>query len=94
MGLLFSWWAWGIAAAGLVVLEILVPVFVLLGFGIGAAGMALLLAIFGPGMFFGSASFAILVFALLSLAAWLALRHFFKLRKGQVKVFEDDINAP
>ena len=35
--MLFSeWWIWGAAAMGLVILEILVPGYVFLGFGIGA----------------------------------------------------------
>ncbi|MBY6065248.1 hypothetical protein KUW17_00705 [Leisingera aquaemixtae] len=82
------WWVWGAAALLLAILEVLVPGFVFLGFAIGAAAVALLLL---AGAGFGLAPL-LLVFAALSLAAWLLMRRFFALPKGQVKTFNHDIN--
>ncbi|WP_409201176.1 hypothetical protein [Leisingera sp. M523] len=82
------WWVWGAAALALAILEVLVPGFVFLGFAIGAAAVALLLL---AGAGFGLPPL-LLIFAVLSLAAWLVMRRFFALPKGQVKTFNHDIN--
>lgn len=83
------WWVWLAAALLLAILEILVPAFLFLGFAIGAAlvGLAMLgpLALLSPAMI-------LLIFAGLSLAAWLMLRKIFALPHGQVKRFDRDIN--
>ncbi len=89
MGALWSlWWVWGVIALGLAIIEILLPGFVFLGFAIGAAAVAVILltplSLTLPVLF--------LVFAVLSLAAWLILRRVFALPKGQVKTFDTDIN--
>jgi len=83
------WWVWVVGGIVLGVLELLAPAFVLLGFAIGAilTGAMISLGILGS-----SLPVLILVFALISLAAWLALRKIFGLRKGQVKIWESDIN--
>ena len=88
----FSWWTWAIAALVLIVLEILSPAFILLGFGIGAGVVALGLLIFGPFVTGGSLSILLVVFAAASLVAWIGLRQMFKLPTGQVKTFDNDIN--
>ncbi|WP_291737374.1 hypothetical protein [Leisingera sp. F5] len=82
------WWVWGAAALALAILEVLVPGFVFLGFAIGAAAVSLLLL---AGAGFGLPPL-LLIFAVLSLAAWLVMRRFFALPKGQVKTFNHDIN--
>ncbi|MBQ4823646.1 hypothetical protein J4729_03650 [Leisingera sp. HS039] len=82
------WWVWGAAALVLAILEVLVPGFVFLGFAIGAAAVSLLL-LAGAGL---SLPPLLLIFAVLSLAAWLVMRRFFALPKGQVKTFNHDIN--
>ncbi len=83
------WWVWLAAALILGILEMVLPGFIFLGFAIGAAlvGLALLgpLTLLSPAAIF-------LIFALLSLAAWLVLKKLFALPKGQVKTFEHDIN--
>lgn len=84
------WWIWGIAALSLVVVEILLPGFIALGFGIGAGLIAVLLLIV-PDLVVAP-SLLILLFAVLSLAAWLMLRRMFSLPTGQVKTFDRDIN--
>lgn len=83
------WWAWLAFALVLGIVETLVPGFFFLGFAIGAAlvGLALLgpLALLSPPLL-------LLIFAGLSLVAWLVLRRMFALPRGQVKTFEHDIN--
>ncbi|MCR8549142.1 hypothetical protein M4578_14985 [Salipiger sp. P9] len=82
------WWVWLAAAVILLVLEMLAPAFVFLGFAIGAAAVGLWLlagyALAWPWLF--------LIFALVSLAAWLALRQVVGIRKGQIKHWDRDIN--
>ncbi|KIC39408.1 NfeD family protein [Leisingera sp. ANG-M7] len=82
------WWVWGAGALVLAILEVLAPGFVFLGFAIGAAVVALLL-LAGAGITLPP---LLLIFAALSLAAWLVMRKFFALPKGQVKTFNHDIN--
>lgn len=84
-----EWWVWLVAAAVLALLEIVIPGFILLGFAIGAAltGLLLWLGILGP-----SLSWLLLVFAVISLASWIALRTLVGVRRGQVKVWDRDIN--
>jgi membrane protein implicated in regulation of membrane protease activity len=88
MGLLSIWWAWIGLAMILGIAEMLIPGFIFLGFSIGAVVVALVLAL-GPTV---SLPLLLLIFAALSLIAWLALRRWFALPKGQVKRFHDDIN--
>ncbi|NIY79585.1 hypothetical protein HCZ23_08885 [Celeribacter sp. HF31] len=87
--LLQQWWVWAVAAIALMGLEVLVPGFIFLGFGVGAGIVALLLAL---GLFGSNIAVILLIFAVLSLVAWLAMRQVFGLRKGQVKVWDKDIN--
>lgn len=84
------WWAWIVLGFGLGVLEILAPGYIFLGFAIGAALTGVLV---GVGVL-GSAGLPllILVFAVLSLLAWLGLRASLGKRAGQVKVWDRDIN--
>lgn len=84
-----TWWLWLAAALVLGILEVALPGFIFLGFAIGAAITGLLLAI--PGIAPGLAVL-LLIFAALSLIAWLILRRMFALPHGQVKTFDRDIN--
>ncbi|WP_224824953.1 NfeD family protein [Cognatishimia sp. MH4019] len=92
MDLVFEWWVWAVAALVLGILEILAPAFVLLGFAIGAGVIAVLLLIGGPALVGGSIAMALVIFASVSLIAWLVLRKVFALKTGQVKTFDTDIN--
>lgn len=83
------WWVWLAGALALVILEMLLPGFVFLGFAIGAVGVALILLITGPAF---SLPVLLLVFAALSLVSWLVIRKLFALPKGSVKTFDSDIN--
>lgn len=83
-----QWWVWGVAAVALAVGEVLLPSYVLLGFGIGAGIVALLLLVGIP----MSVPALAIVFALCSLIAWLGLRRWLGVMHGQVKTFDHDIN--
>ena len=83
------WWVWIVAGFALGVLEVIVPGFIFAGFAIGAVAVGVGL---GVGVLGGSLPALMLVFALASLAAWLGLRRWAGVRKGQVKVWDRDIN--
>ncbi|MDC0737371.1 hypothetical protein N6L24_03710 [Cognatishimia sp. SS12] len=83
------WWVWIAAAFVLGILEMVLPGFIFLGFAIGAALVGL--AMLGPLALLSPAAI-LLIFAALSLVAWLLLRRFFSLPQGQVKTFDHDIN--
>lgn len=84
-----TWWIWLAAALVLAILETVLPGFIFLGFAIGAAVTGILLLI--PGLV-PSMPVLLLIFAALSLVAWLCLRRMFALPHGQVKTFNHDIN--
>jgi len=83
------WWVWLVFAALLGILELILPGFMALGFGLGAALVGVLIAF---GVLGGNLAVMVLVFALGSLAAWIGLRRWAGIRKGQVKVWDRDIN--
>lgn len=84
-----EWWVWIVLGVTLAVAEVMLPGFVLLGFAIGAALVGLLLLI---GLLGGNLYVLILIFAIASLVAWVALRRLVGIRKGQVKIWDRDIN--
>ena len=83
-----TWWAWVILGFALGVLEVLVPGFIFLGFAIGAVVTGILV---GFGIPAGLPAM-ILIFAVVSVVAWLVLRRVVGVRDGQVKVWDRDIN--
>ncbi|MBF9030664.1 hypothetical protein HKCCE3408_09680 [Rhodobacterales bacterium HKCCE3408] len=85
-----QWWVWAVGALILAVGEVLLPSFLLLGFSIGAAVIALLLLVGIPVA--GNVYVMVLVFAVISLLSWIVLRRALGIRKGQVKLFDRDIN--
>ncbi|WP_108483653.1 NfeD family protein [Oceaniglobus ichthyenteri] len=89
-----DWWIWGAAALVLGCLEMLLPGFILLGFAIGAGIVAVLFLVGGPVALWmaGSLPITLVIFAVLSLLAWVALRRIVGLRHGQVKLFDHDVN--
>ncbi len=84
-----EWWVWVVVGVTLAVAEVMLPGFILLGFAIGAAVVGLLLLI---GVLGGNLFVLILIFAIASLVAWIALRRLVGIRKGQVKIWDRDIN--
>ena len=89
-----EWWVWGAAAIILAVGEVILPSFILLGFAIGAGVVALLLLLGGPlAIWIGTSVPALLLIsAVVSLIAWLLLRRWMGIYRGQVKTFDHDIN--
>ncbi len=83
------WWVWVVAGIVLAVLEIVVPGFVFLGFAIGAGLTGVLV---GVGLAPGNVALLALVFAVLSLVAWVVLRRAVGVTKTQVKLWKKDIN--
>lgn len=88
------WWVWAAAALVLGIVEVLIPGFVFLGFAIGAGVVALLLLVGGPGAIAltGSLPALLVVFAVVSIIAWIVLRKVVGVQKTQVKTFDHDIN--
>lgn len=84
-----QWWVWMSGAVLLATLEVLAPGYIFLGFAIGAFALGLLILINIP---LGGLATLLLVFALLSLGAYLAMRRLFRLKTGSVKIWDRDIN--
>lgn len=84
------WWAWVVFGVALAVLEVLVPGFIFLGFAVGAVLVGVLV---GIGVLGPSVPVLALVFAVLSLVAWVVLRRVVGVKEGQVKVWDKDING-
>ena len=82
------WWVWMAAALALAILEVFAPGFVFLGFAVGAAitGVLVLLGVKT------SIAWTLVIFATLSLLAWIVSRRVLGVRKGQVKIWDTDIN--
>ena len=83
-----TWWFWVAFGLVLVILETVLPGFVLLGFGIGAVVVGLLISL-GLSMTLPK---LVLLFATVSLITWAGLRALFRSKKANVKTFENDIN--
>ncbi|MEO6300924.1 MAG: hypothetical protein ABIV25_09150 [Paracoccaceae bacterium] len=83
------WWVWVVFGVALGVLEVLVPGFIFLGFAVGAVVTGVLV---GVGLLGANVPWLMLVFAVLSLVAWIGLRRLVGVKAGQVKVWDKDIN--
>lgn len=88
MAIIETWWAWVAFGIIFMLLELMMPSYLFLGFGLGAIVTGITLA-FGITM---SPQYLMLLFAIASLISWILLRQFFKLPKGNVKTFDHDIN--
>ncbi len=86
-----TWWVWIAAGFALGALEVVVPGYVFLGFAIGAVVTGAFLGL-GSALITFSLPAVLLIFAIASLAGWAALRLLFPLHKGQVKLWDTDIN--
>ena len=83
-----TWWFWVAFGLVLVILETVLPGFVLLGFGTGAVVVGLLISL-GLSMTLPK---LVLLFATVSLINWAGLRALFRPKKANVKTFENYIN--
>ncbi len=84
-----QWWVWMSGAVLLATLEVLAPSYIFLGFAIGAFALGVLLVL---QLSLGSLPLTLLVFAILSLLAYLGMRRVFGLKSGSVKIWDRDIN--
>ena len=84
-----EWWVWMSGALVLATLEVLIPGYIFLGFAIGAAVMGVLILL---GVSAGGFALTLVIFAALSLAAYIGMRKVFGLQSGQVKIWDTDIN--
>ena len=88
--MIHAWWVWLGAGLVLGILEVIVPGYIFLGFALGAALM-------GASLWFGFLTglglpAMLVLFALISLAAFIVLRAALGVRHGQVKHWDRDIN--
>ena len=83
------WWVWLSAALALATLEVIVPGYIFLGFAFGAALLGLILLIVP----IVSLPLILVIFAALSLGAYLAMRRLFGLPGQKPKVWDRDING-
>jgi membrane protein implicated in regulation of membrane protease activity len=83
------WWVWVVAGLGLAILEVILPGYIFAGFAVAAVltGGLIWLGVLG-----GSLPVSLAVFAVVSLAAWAALRALFGKNLGEVKRWDRDIN--
>jgi membrane protein implicated in regulation of membrane protease activity len=88
------WWVWVAAGMLLAILEVVAPGYIFVGFALGAVatGLILLAGVWPAGWMDGNLPRHLIVFAVLSVAAWLGLRQLLGVRRGQVKTFDRDIN--
>ncbi|MDB4111487.1 hypothetical protein N9571_02885 [Yoonia sp.] len=89
MPLWTEWWVWMSGALILATLEVLIPGYIFLGFAIGAGvmGLLILLGVSATGL-----ALTLVIFAILSLVSYLAMRKYFGLKTGQVKIWDTDVN--
>lgn len=88
-GAIALWWVWFCAALLFGILEVVIPAFIFLGFAIGAALVGGLLWL---GLLPIGPNAILVVFAGLSLVAYLILQRVMGLGKDQVKVITRDVN--
>lgn len=90
----FAWWVWIAAGLVLAIVEVMVPGFLFAGFALGAVVTGAIIGLGLPGAGWMGASLinALVVFAVLSVIAWLAMRAVLGVRSGQVKKIDHDIN--
>lgn len=89
-----AWWIWVVAGFVLALIELALPGYVFLGTAFGAVvtGVFLWLGLPPAGWIAASLPNALLFLACVSVIAWLVLRRVLGLRKGQIKVWDRDIN--
>ncbi|KPQ05206.1 MAG: Membrane protein implicated in regulation of membrane protease activity [Rhodobacteraceae bacterium HLUCCA12] len=92
--MLALWWVWVALGLVLAIVELAVPGYLFVGFAIGAAltGAAIGLGVPGGAWMTQEPVNALMVFAVLSVVAWLVLRRTLGVRKGQTRRFDHDIN--
>lgn len=83
-------WVWMVAALVLGIAEVLIPGWIFFGFAVGAFFMGSMIWLgIGAGL---SLAWSLVIFAILSLIAYILMRQIFGIRRGQVKIWDRDIN--
>jgi membrane protein implicated in regulation of membrane protease activity len=88
LAIIETWWAWVAFGIVLMLLELMMPSYLFLGFGFGAIVTGITLAL-GMTM---SAQYLMLLFSIASLISWVLLRQVFKLPKENVQTFDQGLN--
>lgn len=83
------WWVWIVAGLVLAMIEIVIPGYIFAGFAVAAVATG---GLIWSGLLGGSLPVTLVVFAGVSLLAWVALRAVFGTTLGQVKRWDRDIN--
>ncbi|AGI69937.1 hypothetical protein OAN307_c45850 [Octadecabacter antarcticus 307] len=79
-----------VVALLLAIAEILIPAWIFFGFALGALFLGAMIWIgIGASM---SLAWSLVVFAVFSLIAYVILRRIFGVRRGQIKIWDRDIN--
>ena len=86
------WWVWIVAALILAFIEVFVPAFVFLGMAVGAVVVGVALGFGALGWIGAGMPTLLMLFAVSSVAAAFGLRSVLGVRRGQVKVWDRDIN--
>ncbi|AKS47502.1 hypothetical protein SAMN05444287_2845 [Octadecabacter temperatus] len=90
MSLINEWWVWMGASLVLAILEVFAPGWIFLGFAVGAFFLGAMIALgIGTGL---SIAWSLVIFAALSLIGYVLMRQMFGVRRGQVKIWDRDIN--
>ena len=88
-----TWWLWLAFGVVIAIFEVAFPGYIFVGFALGSISVGLLLwSGLAPAWMAGDVVNALLVFAVLSVVFWLALRFTLGVRKGQRTEFRRDIN--
>lgn len=89
-----AWWIWVVAGFVLALIELALPGYVFLGTAVGAVvtGIVMWLGLPPAAWIAASLANALLFLACVSVVAWVLMRWFLGVRKGQVKVWDRDIN--
>lgn len=90
MGFFNEWWVWMVAALVLAIVEVLIPGWIFFGFAVGAFFMGGMIWLgIATGL---SLAWSLVIFAVFSLIAYIGMRQMFGIRRGQVKIWDRDIN--
>lgn len=89
-----TWWFWVAGGLALAIVEVFVPGYIFVGFAVGAVltGAFMALGLPGSGWMMAAPTNALVVFAVVSVVAWFAMRKGLGLRRGQIKRIDRDIN--
>ena len=86
--LLGIWWVWVALALALALVEVMAPGFIFLGFALGALAISAFVAL----GYASSVPVLLVLFAGVSLLAWIALRLVFRKQSSGARIITRDVN--